>query len=409
MPEMTVGMKTLNILILDTGREWGGGTNSLLELLKRTDKERFTFHLLFYHNYRQGGGRDIRSAVEALGITFSLLEQKKQSLLVKICKELARALFFFSRPLKKQAVFFIDRQTRIKRNARRIADILKESGTDLLYMNNQPSSNLEGIIASGTSGVPAIQHSRIEMKLNPFEVRAANQYLSKIICVSQGVKDTLAESGVEPSRCVVVYNGISAGAGPLRPPEEIKREWGVKDNEFMVGTVGSLIKRKRITELIEALYLIKGKTAKPIKCLILGEGPEKDNLKDLAVKRGLSDNVIFTGFQPDALSFINAMDIFVMPSEKEGFPRVMLEAMLMRKPVIASRIRGTEELVVEDETGIMYKKGDVGELAACLIRLISSASMMDKMGNAGKERVLQNFSIERYVEQVSDILSGVGA
>lgn len=398
----------MNILILDTGREWGGGTNSLLELLKRTDRERFRFQVLFYYNYAQGDGPDIKTAVEGLGIEFLLLPQSKQSPGVKMLKEVSRALFFFSRALRKRAIFFIDRRTRVMKNAQRIAAILKERGAGLLYMNNQPSSNLEGIIASDMSGVPAIQHSRIEMKLNPFEVKAANRSLKKIICVSEGVRATLVESGIEPSKCVVVYNGISSDTSPRIPPDAIKSEWGIKDGDVLIGTVGSLIKRKRIADLIEAMHLFKGRGGIPVKCMVVGQGPEKKDLMGMVDNKGLADDVIFTGFQSDAVSFINAMDIFVMPSEKEGFPRVVLEAMLMRKPVVAARIRGTKELIVERETGMMYKKGDVRELSACLAELISSASMIDEMGKAGRARVLRNFSIERYVEEVSGILSRSG-
>jgi glycosyltransferase involved in cell wall biosynthesis len=406
---MTGEKSTLNVLILDTGKEWGGGTNSLLELLKRIDRERFRFYVLFYDNYSQGEGPEIKTEIEKLGMDFLLLPQKKQSPTVKILKEVSRTIFFFSRAIKKKLVFYIDYRTRITKNAEDIAAILKELKIDLLYMNNQPSSNLEGIIASRMTGLPAVQHSRIETRLTPFEVRKANQSLSKIICVSKGVKDALLERGVDPVKCVVAYNGISAGTSPRRSPEEIRKEWGIKDNDLLVGTVGSLIRRKRIGDLIGAMQMIQGEFERPIKCLIVGKGPEREALLKMVRKLGIDDRVIFTGFQPDAVSYINAMDIFAMPSEQEGFPRVVLEAMLMKKPVVAARIRGTEELIVNNETGIMYKKGDVKELAGSLAKLLSSPPVMEDMGRAGKERVVGNFSIERYVEQVSGILSGVGA
>jgi glycosyltransferase involved in cell wall biosynthesis len=293
-------------------------------------------------------------------------------------------------------------------NAKRIAAILKERKIGLLYMNNQPSSNLEGIIASEMTGIPAIQHSRIETGLNPFEVRAVNQWLSKIICVSEGVRDALLERGVDPSKCVVAYNGISTGTVPRKSPDEIKNEWGIQEGDLLIGAVGSLIRRKRIKDLIEALYMV-GEKAGRVKCLIVGKGPEMENLFELVKKRGLDGKVMFTGFQEDAVSYINAMDIFAMPSEQEGFPRVVLEAMLMRKPVVAARIRGTEELVVDNETGRFFEKGNSRELAECLTELLLSPMLREDMGTAGKERVVDNFSIERYVEQVSGIISGGNA
>ena len=204
----------------------------------------------------------------------------------------------------------------------------------------------------------------------------------------------------------MAYNGISSGTEPGKPPGEIKKEWGINEGELLVGTVGSLIRRKRIKDLIEALHLL-GEKVGSVKCLIVGKGPELVNLIELVKKRGLDGKVIFTGFQEDAVSYINAMDVFAMPSEKEGFPRVVLEAMLMRKPVIAARIRGTEELVVEKETGMFFQKGNSRGLAECLTELLLSSSLREDMGTAGKERVVDNFSIEGYVEQVSDMLLGV--
>ena len=97
-----------NVLILDTGKEWGGGTNSLLELLKRIDRDMFRFQVLFYHNYAQGDGQSIKTAIEELGIEFLLLPHEKQSLALKILKETGRALLFFSKAIKKQLIFFID-------------------------------------------------------------------------------------------------------------------------------------------------------------------------------------------------------------------------------------------------------------------------------------------------------------
>ncbi|MCX5717114.1 MAG: glycosyltransferase, partial [Nitrospirae bacterium] len=96
------------ILILDTGKEWGGGTNSLLELLKRIDKNRYSLTLLFYNNYKKGTDSDIRTEAEKLGVRFLLLAQEKQPVLVKIAKELSRLIFFFSRRLKRYFVFLID-------------------------------------------------------------------------------------------------------------------------------------------------------------------------------------------------------------------------------------------------------------------------------------------------------------
>ena len=404
---MTSSTKIFNILVLDTGREWGGGTNSLLELLKRIDRNRYKFSVLFYNNYKKGTDSDIKTEIEKLGINFLLLRQRRQPLIAKMLKEPSRLVFFFSKKLRKHSVFSVDYHFRIKPNAERISGILKDFKIDLLYMNNQPSSNLECIIASEMTGIPALQHSRIQTTLNPFEVKAAIRSLYKIICVSEGVKNGLVNQGISPSKCIVIYNGIDPDIKPSLSRDEVMKKWGVSDNDILIGTAGSFIKRKRFEDLIKAISTASNKTRHRIKCIIVGEGPERNNLIEDAKRERLDGKVIFTGFQPDAISLINAMDIFVLPSEKEGFPRVILEAMLMGKPVIASNVTGSSELVVNGETGFLVTAGEPKMLADAILKLIEMPELRKQMGEKARERVIRNFSVDRYVSAVENVFAEV--
>ncbi len=399
--------KCFNILILDTGKEWGGGTNSLLELLKRIDKEKFHFSVLFYNNYKKGGESDIKTEIEKLGMEFLVLEQKKQPILVKIAKELSRLTIFFSKRLKRYSVFLIDYHFRIKQNAEKISELLKNLKIDLLYMNNQTSSNLEGIIASKITGIPALQHSRIETTLNSFEVKAVNLWLKKMICVSEGVKNSFIRQGVDKSKCVVVYNGIAIETVPKASPQDIRKTWGIADKDILIGAVGSLIKRKGIRDLIEATAIVAKRSEHPLKCMIIGKGQEKGNLIEMVKRKNLDGRVIFTGFQSDAISYINALDIFVLASKSEGLPRVILEAMLMERPVVASDVIGSSELVVNGETGFLFPVGRADMLAEAILKLVENAELRERMGKNGRNLVIENFSIDNYVAGVEDVFAGV--
>ena len=395
------------ILILDTGKEWGGGANSLLELLKRIDKSKYHFTALFYNNYKKDAESDIKTEIEKLGMDFLILEQRKQPVIVKIAKELSRLTFSPSKRLKRYFVFLIDYHFRIKQNAEKISELLKKLRIDLLYMNNQPSSNLEGIIASKMTEVPALQHSRIETTLNSFEVKAVNLWLKKMICVSEGVKNSFVRQGVDKSKCVVVYNGIAIETVPNASRQDIRKMWGISDKDILIGAVGSLIKRKRIIDLIVAIAMVVNRSEHPVKCMVIGKGPEKENLMVKVKERTLDSRIIFTGFQSDAISYINALDIFVMPSEKEGLPRVILEAMLMGKPVIASDITGPSELVVDGETGFLVPVGKTETIAGAILRLIENPILRERMGEKAKERIIRNFPVEKYVNDVENVFAEV--
>src|SRR3989338_8740244 len=124
-------------------------------------------------------------------------------------------------------------------------------------MNNQPSTNLEGIIAAKNVGIKSLLHGRIEAELNFFEINAVNKWLTKMICVSEGVKDSFIKQGVNSAKCVVVHNGIDTTITPVVSPDKIRQELEIKDDEVLIGAVGSLVKRKRFDDIIKAISYLR--------------------------------------------------------------------------------------------------------------------------------------------------------
>ncbi|MEW5942646.1 MAG: glycosyltransferase [Pseudomonadota bacterium] len=396
-------MTPAKILLLDTGREWGGGTNSMFELLKRIDRSRFAVTALFYHNYRKGEDSDLQRELQKIGVELRLQPQPRQPLWAKLAKELIRAMLAWNRGLRNRTLFKLELAWRIRPNARHIARVLREGGYDLLYLNNQPSSNLEGLLAAEATGIPVLQHARKVAALNPDERHLANRWLRRMICVSEGVRAAFVGQGIAADKCVVVCNGIDISAKPRLAAQEIRRRHGIAPDEIVVGTAGSLIKLKHVDQLIEAMAVLAAAKA-PVKCLIVGDGPRKSKLQALAKTRGVADRCIFTGFQPDAFSYINAMDVFTLCSSQEGLPRVILEAMLLGKPVVASNVTGSSELVLPGATGFLFPFGQSAPLAAHILALVSDESLRARMGAAAKVRVAEHYSIERYVAGVEAML-----
>ncbi len=398
---------TKKILILDTGKEWGGGTNSLLELLKRVDKNTYNFSAIFYYNYKMGVNSDIKSELDKLGVEFILLDRKKVSFRKKILKEAGRACLTLTPGLKKSFVDSVDYRNRILPDSERIAGVLKDREVDLLYMNNQPSSNVEGIIAAASLGIPSIQHGRIDVSLTAFEAEQVNSCAERVICVSEGVKKSFIRAGVDARKCIVIHNGIDSESRAMRDPIDIKREFGLSENGVMIGTVGSLVKRKRIHLLLEAVAFLKNSMVDDISCVIVGDGPERDSLEAHAQRLGVRENCFFTGFSDDPLSYINTMDVFVLSSAKEGLPRVIMEAMLLAKPVIAFDITGPSELVDSNKTGILLREGGSAAIAEAVKKLITDDKTRTSMGDGGRRRVLEEFSMEQYISGVVSVFEEV--
>jgi glycosyltransferase involved in cell wall biosynthesis len=388
------------VLVLDSGKEWGGGTNSLLELLKRIDRKRFDIGACFYHDYSRGEGSSISRELAALGIAFTRLPDLRQPFWAKLAKELARGLLAWHHGLRARAVFAIERAWRIAPRAAQIERLLRDGGYNLLYLNNQPSSNLEGYLAGEVAGVPVVQHCRIDATLNAAEIAAANRVARAVICVSQGVADSLRAQGINAGRIVVVHNAID-GTQPLPAPQPLPQ---VPAGALVVGTIGQLVRRKSVDDLLRAIQKL-GAGGTPIHALIVGAGPEEQPLRALAATLGVNDRVHFAGFQREPLPWLAAMDIFVLASSKEGLPRVILEAMLLGKPVVAARAIGSSELVADGATGFLYAHGDVDALAVRLAELVGDATLRARLGQAGRKRVLAEFSIERYVAGVERVLT----
>ena len=402
MKEMS-SIKPVRILLLDTGNEWGGGTNSMFELLKRIDRNRFDITALFYTNYRKGEASDLQTELAAINIPLKILPTQKQPLWAKFLKEVARAILCFSSTLRKKAIHHIEMAWRIQPRAEQIAEIIRQDNFGLLYLNNQPSSNLEGYLAAAMTATPTVQHCRIAVTLAPQETKIVNRVACKIICVSRGVMDCLTKHGVRPDLCCVVYNAIN-GKQALPEPAVLP---ATAQNKLVVGSIGSLIKRKANSHLLQAIALLKKTGTHPLHVVLVGEGPDRAELTRLVKELGLQDDVTFTGFQNNPMNWMAAMDIVVLASANEGLPRVILEAMLLAKPVVASDIVGSNELVANSQSGFLYPYGDLEKLTMSLKKLIEEDTLRNQFGKAGKQIVLEKFAIENYVANVQSVIEEI--
>jgi glycosyltransferase involved in cell wall biosynthesis len=204
----------------------------------------------------------------------------------------------------------------------------------------------------------------------------------------------------------VVYNGIDQDVKPLIARNDVRRELGVEEDTVLIGSVGSLVGRKRFCDMVDAVAALKEK-GKPVVGIVVGEGPERKNLESQIKDAGVKDFFLLPGFKQDPLSYLCAMDVFVLPSRREGFPRVILEAMLMNLPVVACSVAGPLEQVVHGETGYLYDAGDVENLSGFLAHLADSSDLRMRMGARSREVVLEKFSMQAYINGVERVFAEV--
>ncbi|MCK7287452.1 glycosyltransferase [Enterobacter asburiae] len=392
------------ILLLDTGKEWGGGTNSMLELLKRINRDKFDITCCFYSDYSRAKGETIGQVLNGIGIPLIVIPQRQQPVWAKLLKEAGRSLLFFSRGARKAFTRHVDIIWRIRPNVSKIETLFKQGGFDTLYMNNQPGSNEEGYLAAAKLQARLIQHCRIEPVLTPPLVKLVNAHATKIIAVSHGVERVLLEHGVRPELCTTVNNAIDIHQ-PLPDRRAMRQRLNIDDDTFVFGSIGSLIPRKANHHTLEALAQFSQKHPEAKwKMVLVGEGGERRALAEQARALGIEHNVIFTGFQNTPFDYLATFDAFILASKSEGLPRVVLEAMLLNIPVIGSQVTGTAELIDHDSTGLLFPWSDVSQLAQHLDNIWSDADLRARLAAAAHQNVCHTYAIENYVSGVEAVL-----
>ena len=211
------------------------------------------------------------------------------------------------------------------------------------------------------------------------------------IAISQSVRHALLQVGVRDHKLRIIHDGVDSSRFEDPAPQQWRQRLGIDEKAPVVGFIGSLIKKKGIEFLLQAGPKILGQHPS-CRFLLVGTGPLQSQLEELAKSLEIQHSVIFAGPQTDIPSILAGMDIFVLPSLQEGLGVSVLEAMAAGKPIVASRVGGLPESVVQGETGFLVKPENADELAGSLLRLLDDPALCTRLGQAGKERVATHFS-----------------
>jgi glycosyltransferase involved in cell wall biosynthesis len=217
-----------------------------------------------------------------------------------------------------------------------------------------------------------------------------NRKVDGVIAISARIAELLLEAGVERERIRLIRSGTDP-----RPFDRAVRTRELYPERMVVGVAAVLEKRKGHRFLLEAAGRLKARGYR-IDYRIAGEGSLKKTLDQTALQLGLEEDVKLLGFVSDMPGFLADVDIVVLPSLFEGLGGSVLEAMAAGKAVIASRVGGLPELVVDGTTGFLVKPGDVEGLANAIAKLAGDRVRIREMGQKGKERLKnQDFTLER--------------
>jgi len=294
---------------------------------------------------------------------------------------------------------------RAVRNYLALARLIRRERFQLVHCHNF-YSNIFGTIAARLAGTRTIITSRRDLggmftKTQLRVQRLAYKFSAAVLANSQGVKRVLVENEqVSEAKIHCVYNGIDTDRfAPREPSADVAQSLGIAPGSPVVGKVGNLHPWKGFDVFIRIAAAVNA-SRPDARFLIVGDGTEHQRLKQMARELHLEQSVTFAGARGDIPEMLALMSVFVLSSPAEGLPNAVLEAMACGLPVVASNVGGVPETVSNGETGFLVSPGDAAGFAEKILQLLNDPTHARQMGEAGRRKVVEQFSCERLVENM---------
>jgi glycosyltransferase involved in cell wall biosynthesis len=226
--------------------------------------------------------------------------------------------------------------------------------------------------------------------------RASLRSADRVVTVCKAFEPRLATFGVKPDRIRILHNSVLPLSLP-QPAEraQLRNQLGIGANESMILAIGRLSKEKGHAVLLGALGQLRS-IAREWKLVLVGIGPERDRLMQLAQSLGLGKRVLFAGLHADVRPYYASADVFALPSLSEGSSNVLLEAMAAKLPIVATDAGGNPEIMLHNETGLLVPLGNPEGLAKAISRLLEEPELASRFAAAAFARAALEFSEELY-------------
>lgn len=378
------------IAFVDHAAQIGGAEKSLLELTAYLDRARFQPVIL-----HQPGAEWVPD--DPTGLRFvpgvppsSLYDERRSELSSGLRGNLMRAL----------------RAAAIVRGLRRELGALRPA----LVHSNTTKMHLIAGAAARLRRLPVVWHMRdllTESAARGWLARAVRRIRPEVIAISEAVAGQFA--GL-PCRVHLIPNGIPLERfAPGPPPENLREELGLPPGAPLACVVGRLTPWKGHQALLRAWMQVI-EALPEARLLVVGEvafwdAAYEQELRDLATALKVGDRVLWLGFRDDVADLLRLSDLLVLPSVDEPFGRVIIEAMAVERPVVATASGGVPEIVVEGETGLLVPPHEHGPLAEAIVAVLGDPASAASMGVAGRKRALERFDVRRVASQVEGLYS----
>jgi glycosyltransferase involved in cell wall biosynthesis len=277
-----------------------------------------------------------------------------------------------------------------------------------------------GRLASWLARVPLRFHSAHGWPVTEFSGLGARliftplEYLAgliskRVICASHATATLGRRLHIAPAhKLVTICNGIDPEpfivATENDSGKDLREELGIPPDWLLIGNINRLAPQKDNDSLVKAMVplkqLLKGR---PFALLLVGDGPDRKKLENLATSLGISEEVCFLGFRQDIPKILSALDIFVSPSLWEGLSISLLEAMAAAKPIVTTCIVPNAELIQHEVTGLLVPPKSPEQIAKAIVRFVEEPDLAQRCAIAARQRVLEHYTIDRMFQEMWDL------
>ena len=313
----------------------------------------------------------------------------------------------FAKQLRRQDIEVIIREfpkvfdLRIHRHFKALYELLKlisQYKIDLIHTDG-PRNTFYAGLAAKIKNIPLVWHVRASNR-DSFD-HLLYALSTKVILVANSLRsrfDWIRSS----NKFVTIYNGITILQPPTqKPSSELRRTYGIQDGSLLIGVIARIEPLKGQKYLIEACGSLKGEL-KDFHVILVGDIADSEYLKECkesAAEFGIQDRITFSGYRNNANQILNEIDIFVLPSLFEAFPRSLIEAMGAGKPVVATDVGGCAEAVENAVSGFIVPPKNPQALAERVHMLGRDTELRQKVGRAARSRAQEMFSMKQNVKQ----------
>lgn len=295
-------------------------------------------------------------------------------------------------------------------SALKMRRLFKDWRTDVIY-TALFDANIWGCVMSKLSGVPVIITTRWSVdvwkkKKHVMAEKLAEKAACGVIINSRaGLDFNIENNYVDMRKAILIRSATDLKRfDPGTSGAPVRKEYGISEDEFVVGSIAQLTAQKGFDYFIRAAAIVN-KAVSNVSFFIVGEGRENCALSRLAEELGLKGKVHFTGLRRDIPQVLSAFDVSVLAScEREGLSNTIIESMAMAKPVVATNVGGNSELVQNGITGYLTAPKDAEALASSIITLLKDADLRKKMGSEARKRAEKDFSLDREVEELESVI-----